>query len=250
MGLSHHHLTELVVALCFGGAMCVLLVPRRLRPWLPVVVGSGGLIVLVVSRPGLDSVTATSLSGALALATVVTLPTTERFGRDAAPRIACLAMLVALGGVYATVPDTEVPLRLIGAMAPALVVGIVVSDNLPLRFWAAVPVPILIAVSISVGDRAAAAIAGVGCLGVALAEPIANVTVRPRSWLVDDSGSLALCTALQVAIVVACSRVVAPRSAASAGLLLAAILAASAVALRVRLTQVGPSPSRPAPRPG
>jgi hypothetical protein len=119
-------------------------------------------------------------------------------------------LAIAVLGVFATVPDTEAPQRILVA---AVLIGALGWPVGVLRFgaggsYAAVGVVAWVAAVGGIG-RAGSIVGGVACLGLLVAEPVARVLARIRGPLLRRPGALAAIGmgVAQVALVAVMSRV-------------------------------------------
>ncbi len=142
---------------------------------------------------------------------------------------------ISVGGVYLTVPDTELALVLLGACLPALLLG------WPTTFaslgwagsYAAVGALAWVG-TFEARGRHAAIFGAVGCLGLLVAEPIADVLRDGHGTIVNrlakHRSSIVPVAAAQLALVLVASRVAGRTHNVRAAFIMTAVELAAAVA--------------------
>lgn len=88
-----------------------------------------------------------------------------------APSLTPLLLLVSAGGVYAGVPDTEVPRVLLGAFAPVALVALLAGRR-PGPSTAAATALVVYAAAFGGGDASGAVVAGIACVGALALTPL------------------------------------------------------------------------------
>ncbi len=150
-------------------------------------------------------------------------------------------MAISVLGVYATVPDTEQALVLLGASLPLALPGLIGSPSSlsslgPAGAFGAVG---LLAWVVGVGGaaRTSAIVGGLACLGLFVVEPVAHASTREPARVLADLHrgrlhELAILSAAQLVLVYVCSRVAGLReTAAGAAWIAGAALVLGVVAL-------------------
>jgi hypothetical protein len=148
----------------------------------------------------------------VALAVPIAAIAFERFASRAHRWEPALYAVVSLGGVWAAVPDTEMPLVVAGAALPGLVLSVLWPEGtiasgasfVGLLLWAAAE---------GARGRPAAFLAAIGCLGLLLVAPVADWASRsvgPHVVRLPRVASNVVRFGLHVAVVVVCARVAGP----------------------------------------
>jgi hypothetical protein len=228
-------LLALAVLAVGGGAGALLLGTDRLRPSWPRWLAATAVVTpgaaLLAYGPGMGVPGPSWVRIVILAATPAGTAAVWSFERRWA-RLALPLLSVSTAGIYATTPDTEQILIVLGAVLGVTVVGW--WPGLGIGTVAAPAVAGLVTWTVAVDGRGrhSAIVGGLGCLGLLVAEPVA-AALRRRGRSVPRLGSLRAVVGgvvVQVAVVLVASRVAGLRPATGEALVIAVILLA-AVAL-------------------
>jgi hypothetical protein len=257
------HLTQLAVGLALGSVAALACFWagswRRQRPpavaglVLGVAAGAGFALVGALAHPGMPW----PLLAVLTAAVAVALAAFDRRWRRLGLLPALLAVTAA--GVWATVPDVEAALVLLGAAIPMTLLGWPLTGRMPGRPGPAFGVAGSVAVAAALvwaiasggADRPGSLVGGLACLGLLAVEPALRRLDRQRRSPLDHlerrPGLAWLALAAQLALVAVAARVVGRPHPAAPALGLAALeLGLAAVAAAV-ITSHRPRDGRTTP---
>jgi hypothetical protein len=145
---------------------------------------------------------------------------------EAQPRLVGICLFIAAAGVYATIPDTDYAIPLVGAAAVSALFGLVPNAS-PAPAGSAAALGFLMwSVGFGGWTRPGAVVGGVACVGVLALGPLLRV-VRPHALAI---------VAVQLGLVVVTSRVAGLRESAAAA---AAIAGAAFVVTVLALVVAG-----------
>ena len=218
-----------VAVLAVGGGAGQLLLGRRLRTAWPRWLVAGAAVVpgsaLLAYGPGMDVPGPSWVRVTLVVATPAATAAFWSFERRWV-RLALPLLSVSAAGIYATTPDTEQILIVLGA-----VLGVTVAGwwaGLGVGTVAAPAVTGLVTWTVAVDGRGrhSAIVGGLGCLGLLVAEPLA-ASLRRQNRAHPRPGPLRAVVggvAIQVAVVLVASRVAGLRPATGEAVVIVVVL--------------------------
>jgi hypothetical protein len=169
----------------------------------------------------------------VAVATPIATLTFERFVATARRWEPGIYAVVSIGGVWATVPDTEMPLLVAGAAVPGLALSVLWPEDTAASGATLVGM-LLWAAAEGARGRPAAFVAAVGCLGLLLVAPLADwarTRVGSHITLLAPRATAALRLGAHLAVVAVCARVAGPFSSRTETATVTALALAGATVL-------------------